>query len=100
MGLGIFAGCRHDQLVLARVVPAWLLDVYMLAGVESKDRRGRVPVIRSSNRNGVDIPVVEHPPEISYGLRRFRLQRSDHSHRFRENVRIDVAEITNGSIGA
>src|SRR5438477_10106370 len=66
----------------------------MLARLQRPNRGERVPVIRRRDDDGVDILVVEHPPEI---LRVTRFERDDVAQTrvvrplWRE-VRIDVAE--------
>ena len=41
-----------------------LLDVDVLAGLQRPDGGERVPVVRRRDHDGVDVLVVEHPPQI------------------------------------
>jgi hypothetical protein len=45
-------------------VPVGLLDVHVLARQAREDRRDRVPVVGRADHDGVDLRVVDDPPEV------------------------------------
>jgi hypothetical protein len=48
-----------------RIVTARLLQIDVFSRLEGEDRRRRVPVIRRSDRDGVDVLVVERAPKVA-----------------------------------
>ena len=51
------------------VVADRLLDVDILSCLAGQDGHEGVPVIGGGDRHGIDVPVVEHAPEIRFRLR-------------------------------
>ena len=62
------AAC-DEQLALARVVAARLLDVDVLAGRAAEDGGRGVPVVAGGDDQGVDLLVVEDAAEVGDRLR-------------------------------
>ena len=62
------AGGFDQELALADVVRAGLLDVDMLARLAGEDRRGGVPVVGGGDGHGIDGLVVEQAEEVGIGL--------------------------------
>lgn len=64
----------HDAIVLPRrldqqpafvhVVRTRLLDIHMLAGRHRQQHRGRVPMVRRRNPDGVKRPIFQHPAQV------------------------------------
>ena len=67
----------NDQLVLAIVVAARLLDVDVLPCVERENGCRGVPVIRRRNRDCIDALVFEDASEVGDCLWRWGLQLRD-----------------------
>ena len=65
----VLAGRLDQQLALARVVAARLLDVDVLAGRAGEDRGRGVPVVAGGDDQDVDGLVVEDAAEVGDGLR-------------------------------
>ena len=60
------------EFALARVVRGGLLDIDMFAGGAGEDGRGRVPVIRRGDEEGIHVLVVQDAPKILHAPGRFR----------------------------
>ena len=88
-----------DQLVFARVVPTRLLDVDVLPGIERECRRHHMPVIGRGDGQHVDALVLEHSPKVGDGFGRSLLPLGRGRLRFREDVRVHIAEVGDHGIG-
>src|SRR5690348_6290209 len=82
----------HQQLVLARIVTARLLDVDVLPGVQPQQRHGDVPVIRRRDADRVDALVIEDAAEVALDLRCPRLALGA-LEPLVNDVRIDIADV-------
>ena len=82
----------HQQLALARVVAARLLDVDVLAGGAGQDRGRRVPVVAGGDDEDVDGLVVEDAAKIGDHPRRAV---ADLLHRRGRPLRPSLIEIAN-----
>src|SRR5881628_2450583 len=51
----IFARGAHHRFSLPRIMRARFLDINVFARVASHDRRGRMPMIRRGDENGVEV---------------------------------------------
>src|SRR5262249_59270793 len=58
-----------DSPAFADVVPDRLLNVDVLPGLHGPDRRQGVPVIRCSNADDVDRPIIHDLAEVLFKLR-------------------------------
>src|ERR1700676_5075187 len=61
----VLAGGSDRQLALARIVAARFLDVNVLAGPRSEDRRRSVPVVGRGDHERIDGRVVEYLAEVA-----------------------------------
>ena len=89
------AGRRFDHpAAFPDRVRCGLLDVDVLAGLQRPDGGERVPVVRRRDHDGVDVLVVEHPPEIlnEPGLERRHVRQFLVVDPRRFEVRVDVAQ--------
>ena len=63
--LAVFLLRAHQQRALGGVVAAGLLDVDMLAGLQSGDGHGRMPVFGRGDGDGVHILLFENVAEVA-----------------------------------
>ena len=87
----------RQQLSLAGVVAARLLDIDVLAGLQRQQRCRRVPVIRRRDHQGVDVVVIEGTTEVTDSLGRTCLMVRYRGHGLLDRPRVDVADV--GDLG-
>src|SRR5262245_22347826 len=97
----VLAGGGDEQLPLARVVAAGLLDVHVLAGLAGEDGHDRVPVVARGDGDPVNFLVVQDAAEIAdrLGVGGHSLDLADRGGRLLGPRFVHVADVGDGDIG-